>query len=187
MIEVEIKIRLTDKEFSELPLKFNTMDFFFEQNMRETDYYYNGIDRNFADTDEALRVRISHNLNTDEIQSCLTYKGKKLDDVSKTRPEHEVVIDNPDTMRNVLKYLGFQSSFVIEKIRSYYSYKNINICIDKVDKVGVFMELENVIVNEAEKDNALKELFLLLESLSIEKSRLERKSYLELYILNNNN
>jgi adenylate cyclase, class 2 len=185
MIEVEIKIGLTDKEFSEIPLKFNTKGFSFEQKMRETDYYYDGIDRSFADTDEALRVRFSENLNTDEIQSFLTYKGKKLDAISKTRSEHEVAIDNPETMRNVLKCLGFHSSYIIEKIRSYYSYKNINICIDKVDKVGVFMELENVIANEAQKDIALKELILLLEDLGIDKSRIERKSYLELYILNN--
>ena len=187
MIEVEIKIRLTDKEFSEIPFKFNNMGFSFEQKMRETDYYYDGIDRSFASSDEALRVRISQNLSTDVIQSFLTYKGKKLDTISKTRSEHEVAIDNSETMRSVLKCLGFKSSFIIEKIRTYYSYKNINICMDKVAKVGVFMELENVIINEAEKDNALNELFLLLEALSISKSRMERSSYLELYILNCNN
>jgi adenylate cyclase class 2 len=186
MIEVEIKIRLTDEEFSVIPLKFNSMGFSFEQKMRETDYYYDGIDRSFAATDEALRVRISENLNTDVIQAFLTYKGKKLDTISKTRTEHEVAIDTPETMKSVLKCLGFQSSFIIEKIRTYYSYKNINICIDKVQKVGVFMELENVIVNETEKESALNELLSLLETLGINKNRMERKSYLELYIQKNN-
>jgi adenylate cyclase, class 2 len=186
MIEVEIKIRLTNEEFSVIPLKFNNMGFTFEQKMRETDYYYDGIDRSFAATDEALRVRISENLNTDSIQAFLTYKGKKLDTISKTRSEYEVAIDNPETMKNVLKCLGFQSSYIIEKIRTYYSYKNLNICIDKVEKVGVFMELENVVTYEIEKDNALKELLQLLEALGIDRSRMERKSYLELYVINNN-
>ena len=54
-----------------------------QRSRRETDRYFNAPDRDFARTDEALRLRQAGRLN------ILTYKGPKLDALSKTRSEIE--------------------------------------------------------------------------------------------------
>lgn len=186
MIEVEIKVRLNEKEFSEIESKLKTLSFSFEKKMCEIDIYYNGIDRNFAITDEALRIRTSENLNTHTIQSYVTYKGKKLDTISKTRLEYDVAVEDGPTMNNLLKSLGFADVHTVEKVRDYYKYENIHACVDYVQNVGHYIELEKIIALDGEKNSALDELFLLLTKLGINKDKLERKSYLQLLIENVN-
>ena len=182
MIEVEIKIKLMKKEFEQIPSMLSSLGFSDPSKIHEIDIYYNGIDRNFAKTDEGLRIRTSENLNTHYVQSYVTYKGKKLDRFSKTRLEYDVAVDDGPTMNNLLQSLGFKEVYQVEKIRDYYEYGNIHACVDNVQNVGYYMELEKIITLDGEKDSALNDLLLLLTKLGISKDRLERKSYLELLI-----
>lgn len=186
MIEVEIKVKLSEKEFTEIETKLKALGFSFEKKMQEIDIYYNGIDRNFAVTDEALRIRTSKNLNTHTIQSYVTYKGKKLDTISKTRLEYDIAVEDGPTMNNLLKSLGFAEVYTVEKTRDYYNYENIHACVDYVQNVGHYVELEKIIAQDGEKNSVLDELFLLLTKLGINKDRLESKSYLQLLIENVN-
>jgi len=69
--------------------------------VEQTDIYYNSPCRDFGKTDEALRLR------NEGGQIFLTYKGKKLDAMSKTRKEVEVEVAGFDNMEDVLLSLGF--------------------------------------------------------------------------------
>lgn len=55
MIEVEVKLALTDSKRVEQKLRKD--GFVLQKVVRETDTYFNGVDRDFRKTDEALRVR----------------------------------------------------------------------------------------------------------------------------------
>lgn len=55
MIEVEVKLALTDSKRVEQKLRKD--GFVLQKIVRETDTYFNGVDRDFRKTDEALRVR----------------------------------------------------------------------------------------------------------------------------------
>src|SRR5229473_7646304 len=82
---------------------------------REEDYYFNAPDRDFAQTDEALRLRRIGSSN------YLTYKGPKKDPETKTRLEVEVPIapghEPAQALTQLLEHLGYRSVAVVEKER----------------------------------------------------------------------
>ena len=108
MYEVEIKASIGDTSFRQLLNSAADLGFAYCMTVRETDVYYNGVDRDFMKTDEALRVRTCsrwqegnpkdsestltnapENSSQDiSKESFITYKGPKLDVSSSTRIEH---------------------------------------------------------------------------------------------------
>jgi adenylate cyclase class 2 len=84
MMEIEVKAPLSDlakveKRVSQL----GGRDFGYSV---QVDEYYAHPSRDFAITDEALRLRTENDL------TVITYKGPKLDKETKTREEFEVSI-----------------------------------------------------------------------------------------------
>jgi len=172
MIEVEIKVRIKNKD--EIAERLKKLGFKFIKRKFQEDIYFNGIDRDFRKTDEALRIR------DEDGTYYVTYKGPKIDKVSKTREEIEVKIDDKEKMRLIFKKLGFKEVRPIRKVREIYKKEDITASIDDVEGLGLFLELEKNIYNINEKDEALKELMETLKALNISKDNTIRKSYLEL-------
>ncbi|CAB3287961.1 Adenylate cyclase [Methanocaldococcus lauensis] len=174
MIEVEIKVKIDNKD--EIIEKLKKFGFKFIKKKFQEDIYFNGIDRDFRKTDEALRIR------DDDGTFFITYKGPKLDNISKTREEIEVKIEDKEKMRLILKKLGFKEVLPIRKIREIYKKGDIIASIDNVEGLGLFLELEKSISDSeiTKKDEILNELLDLLKSLNISKDKIIRKSYLEL-------
>ena len=174
MIEIEIKVKIDNKD--EIIEKLKKLGFKFIKKKFQEDIYFNGSNRDFKKTDEALRIR------DDNGTFFITYKGPKLDNVSKTREEIEVKIEDKEKMRLILKKLGFKEVPPIRKIREIYKRGDIIASIDNVEGLGIFLELEKSISDSeiTKKDEILNELLDLLKSLNISKDKIIRKSYLEL-------
>jgi adenylate cyclase, class 2 len=135
----------------------------------ERDLYLNHPSRDFGKTGEALRLR---QINGTVI---LTYKGPRLSTASKTRREEEVAVAEFESMLTVFKLLGFSPSGTVNKDRDIFKLGEIEICIDRVEGIGNFVELE---MKGTEYERIEKELFNLAGDLGL--TRFERKSYLEL-------
>ncbi|NTV90958.1 MAG: class IV adenylate cyclase [Clostridiales bacterium] len=146
----------------------------------ETDTYFSAPDRDFRETDEALRIRSAMNLSDSKVDAYVTYKGKKLDGISKTRKEYETGIDDPDTMRKLLEVLGYKAVHTVRKKRWYFTKGDYTACIDEVEGLGCFLELEKIVDAEDDRNEVVENLMTLLGELGIDKERLTRKSYLEL-------
>ncbi len=174
MIEIEIKVKIDNKD--EIIEKLKKLGFKFIKKKFQEDIYFNGSNRDFKKTDEALRIR------DDNGTFFITYKGPKLDNISKTREEIEVKIEDKEKMRLILKKLGFKEVPPIRKIREIYKRGDIIASIDNVEGLGIFLELEKSISDSeiTKKDEILNELLDLLKSLNISKDKIIRKSYLEL-------
>jgi adenylate cyclase, class 2 len=166
MLEIEIKARADDLEG--LKQKIERLGVTFVKKERQTDTYFSHPKRDFAQTDEALRIRqIDDGL-------LLTYKGPKLDQLTKTREEFEVrVADENATI--ILKKLGFREVATVTKSRGYYRLGDFEIMLDDVEDLGHFIEVE-----KRADEYRPEELVEFLESLGIKKDAIERKSYLEL-------
>jgi len=148
---------------------------------RQVDQYFAHPSRDFATTDEALRIR-----ETDNATYRVTYKGPKLDATTKTRRELELPIGEQEAaagFRELLVALGFEPNRIVAKTRRVYHLDwrthRVEIAVDAVDNLGTFVELEISAV-EAQLDNARDALLTLAEQLSLTES--ERRSYLELLI-----
>jgi len=98
MIEVEIKARITNP--NELKNRFEKLNGMYKLCLNHEDTYFNMPKklRDFKKTDEALRIRksIEYNKNSNQKNKktsyFITYKGKKLDKITKTRNELEIEI-----------------------------------------------------------------------------------------------
>ena len=180
MIEVELKAKVERDEILDIVRKLENLGFKRCSKMEEIDTYFNGIDRDFRETDEALRVRKTVDL-TGNVKYYLTYKGPKIDNISKTREEYQVVVNDGDVAKVILEKLGFKPLPPLKKIREIYkNSENITVSIDEVEGIGYFVEFEKTVDSEGEREEAIKDLMDLIKSLNINERRLIRLSYLEL-------
>lgn len=171
LLEIEIKAYCNNhKEIIERILSMGGERI---ETVKEKDIYFNHPCRDFRITDEAFRIRIR------DSNSYITYKGPRMGGMTKTRYEEEVIVSDFDSMNNILLELGFTHVDNVSKERIIYNLQGIEICVDKVEDVGDFVELEK---RDMDRKSAEKELFSLAESLGL--SRFENRSYLELKIEN---
>ena len=173
MIEIEVKARASHRFLRE---RLAAMGAKPEGIQEHLDTYYNSPVRDFSTTDEALRIRSVNG------RSVLTYKGKKLDSVSKTRPEFETEVDG-DSARSILIALGFFESGVVCKRRELFSYQNMTIALDSVEGLGEFIEVEKQA--DCNIEDHCDEIFTFLEELGIRKEDSIRTSYLEMVLERN--
>ena len=147
----------------------------------QRDQYYRHPCRNFAETDEALRIRRTG----DDV--CITYKGPKVDATTKTRRELELQLHDGEQaatqMSEMLRALGFTDVAEVRKQRrrADVCWKNetVEVALDDVTNVGQFVELE-LIADDNSVEAAKNCLVTLAERLDLHK--VERRSYLELFL-----
>jgi adenylate cyclase class 2 len=147
----------------------------------EVDQYFNGPDRNFGQTDEALRIRRVNEKNV------VTYKGPKLDAVTKTRREVELPLHEGSLAASIaasfLIGLGYRPTAQVRKLRQPYDLQvdgfAAEICFDQVDEVGHFVEVE-IIAPPEQLDAARQAVQALAQRLGLEPS--ERRSYLQMLL-----
>ncbi|UUX91841.1 class IV adenylate cyclase [Methanoplanus endosymbiosus] len=139
----------------------------------QDDMYYNSLIRDYAKTDEALRIR-----NTGE-SAELTYKGPKVKTAGvKAREEYNVTISSAVDMEKILTRTGFFISRGVQKRREEYSFMGATIALDIVEGLGHFVEIE--IISE-DKDSAALEINKIKEFLGIDSDNIST-SYLEMII-----
>ena len=177
MIEVEIKIR-TDLESAELKLMNNGFEP--DVHVKETDIYFDNVNGDIRGNDTALRIRTIKYPDSAISRSYITYKGNRFDDVSMTRPEYESSISNADDVARILEALGYSPvKPTVIKERSRYVKEDISACLDRVEGLGDFLELE-ILTDEDTKDAALARLWKTLELLGYDRSETTTVSYLSM-------
>ena len=186
MIEVEIKVRIPSCELIEA--KLIQLGFKKSHTLQEVDYYYNGVDRDFRKSHEALRLRLTESLDGSAIVADrpgepsvqLTYKGPKLDNVSMSRVEHQVNLDDFETMQSILSSLGYKPVMPVMKLRREYFSEEMTACVDTVDNLGDFLELEIIANSESEREADLEKIERVLEQLGFSMDDTTTVSYLSL-------
>ncbi|MEM2145738.1 MAG: class IV adenylate cyclase [Candidatus Jordarchaeaceae archaeon] len=174
MIEVEIKCRINNPEeiAEKLIQRVNAK---MVRTVFQKDFYLQHPSRNFEETDEAIRIR-----DSDEgVQ--LTYKGPKIDALSKTREELCVHVDNFETTLKIFERVGFLPIAKVVKSRIIFQLEgNIIASIDKVQNLGDFIELESEVEDYNQVEIKRENLFSILDKLGLSRENTERRSYLEL-------
>ncbi|TKX60013.1 class IV adenylate cyclase [Halorubrum sp. SS7] len=153
---------------------------------RQRDIYYDAPHREFAETDEALRIRrevpLSDGEATDEETATVTYKGPLLDDASKTRAEHETGVDDGEALDAVLSGLGFEPAATVEKRREFWSYDGFTVTLDAVAGLDEYVEIERTVGAETEVDAAREAAVAALDRLGLDAAEQVRTSYLGLLL-----
>lgn len=186
MLEVEIKAALGMLKKEQLQEAAKGMGFVQTDSLQEVDAYFNGNDRNFMKTDEALRLRSCRDLNAGTSETFITYKGPKLDQLSSTRLEYETAVGDLSVMRDLLTALGYREVFTVDKTRQEWKLPlaegraEVTLCLDTVAELGDYLELETLTESETQQKAAVESLLQLLDHFGVSRDLLTRKSYLEL-------
>ena len=179
MFEVEQKFRVNG--FDPIEVKLREMRAVFEEPVEQVDHYFAHPARDFAATDEALRIR---QVGPDNF---ITYKGPKIDSATKTRREIELPIAAGERcaaqLSELLQELSFSPVATVRKMRRQASLPwggwKFLVALDDVEQVGKFVELE-VTAEERQLDEAREKLHTLAARLSL--LDVVRTSYLELLL-----
>lgn len=177
--EVEQKFAIHD--VADAIARLAAVGAYFAPAIQQTDQYFNHPARDFAKTDEALRIRQVGN------ESFITYKGPKIDPATKTRQELEISlppgVEEPDQFTKLLTALGFRPVAVVRKSRRLATIAwrghEVEMALDEVENVGSFLELE-ISADDATLHDARSDLSDLARHLGFGPS--ERRSYLELLL-----
>ncbi len=178
-IEVELKFPVGD--LSQLRQQLTELGADWFDTRDEEDTYYAHPSRDFARTDEALRIRRVGR------SARITYKGPRLDAETKSRRELELPLGESeaatDGWASLLEALGFRPVATVRKhrfkARVLWQGREIEASLDEVELVGTFIELE-LVVEDQDFDGARDAIRLLAEYLGL--SGGERRSYLELLL-----
>ncbi|MDO5114332.1 MAG: class IV adenylate cyclase, partial [Planctomycetia bacterium] len=160
------------------------------QYVEEKDTYFQHPSRDFSRTDEAFRIRerkVEDLLRKSprKWETFLTYKGPKLDTQVKTREELELPLTGEvDCWVKMLGNLGFRRVETVEKVRrkTWYSWQDssVEISLDEVHPVGNFVELELVVQEKWEVEEAREKILSFAQELGLKE--VERRSYLDLIL-----
>lgn len=178
-IEVEQKFPVTEIQVVEQQLVAAGARF--ARPVVQVDRYFAHPARDFAQTDEALRIRQSGQ------RTVITYKGPKLDQATKSREEIELPLPSADStvddFAGLLVALGFSPVAEVRKTRRTANLQrgewSVEAAIDDVERLGSFVELE-VTANEETLEAARDCVASLAAELGL--SGGQRRSYLELLL-----
>jgi adenylate cyclase class 2 len=195
MYEVELKLRADHGEVRDALADAGAS---LTARVRQVDTYYDAPHRDFAATDEALRLRRETRQPAGESAAGrdrgsnpegdatttteLTYKGPLIEAASKTREEHETLVGDGDDAAAILDALGFEPAAVVEKVRTFFELEGYTVSLDRVDGLGEFVEVEGEAAREAEIDAVRASAAAVLRDLGLDPDDQIRTSYLGLLL-----
>ncbi len=160
MKEIEVKAHLRNKALVFEKLK--SLGCVFSEPIRQIDTVYTKIAGNveeYLKNDHFLRIR-----EKSDGRFIFTVK-KPLSRSVLTKTEHETEVKNAKELEQALFLMGYQLSNTVIKVRQTAKHGDFEICIDEVEKLGSFIEVEKM--SDGDVDVVRKELNEFLASLDI--------------------
>ena len=180
MAQFEIEIKLPLKNLKET-LKFLTDQGFQETaQIQEEDTYFNSVYHDVKKRDEALRIRTSTDCRSGISKTQINFKGPKLDKISMSRMELETEVSDAEVLKNILIHLDFSPVASVMKTRKYMKCGRFTACLDQVEGLGDFLELEVIAEQESERKEILSKMEDLLAILGYHMSDTVQTSYLSM-------
>ncbi len=166
--EVEVKARVKNKSI--LLKKIKSLGIKLSKPITQRDRVFLPIGtlyENIGPGTIALRIREENN------KTLFTLKQRQ--EVELSTLEKELEIGDKKTLGEIIIILGFYEWVKINKKRSKAKYNNYEICIDEVQSLGTYIEVEKMTRGDSKKTQ--EELFIFLETLGIKREERERRGY----------
>lgn len=178
-LEIEIKVKVSSLDPIREKLLANGAELIADQ--EEHDLYYNAPHRDFAVTDEALRIRyLTNQICGKAMLPNVTYKGPKVGrEGFKSREELIVDLSSAEEYCLILERLGFRLTAEVVKHREMYQCENALVTLDTLPGIGTFSEIEASF--DLSEDEAIAVINKTAEMAGIVGERLT-KSYLEILL-----
>ena len=161
-MEIENEMKFKVEETAKFEDKILSAGFTFEKEIGQEDLYFSPAHKKFAGTKKYyLRLRKQSDNN------CSFAYHEVINDLQ--TKELEVKISGCDNFIEMLKKLDFTLNCIVKKKRKVFKNNLFEIVVDKVEDLGLFIELEYI--GEINKD--INSLFNeLIEKLGLDKKNL---------------
>lgn len=165
-IEIEIQVSI---EKSEPLLEFLKKNADFKYENHQIDEYFSPPHRNFVGlrpVKEWLRLRDSGGKYT------INYKNWHFDENGKSYycDEYETGIEDIVKHKKILSVLDFKSLTKVDKVRKVWKYKDYEIAVDSIKKLGDFVEIEyKGIADKANPESITREMVEFLKNIGVGK------------------
>ncbi len=160
MKEVEVKAKIVNEGV--IMRKLHSLRFEFSTPIIQHDsiYLHNSLSSydNIVPGTNVLRIR--------KQQCKIKFTLKKAVENELSCIEHEIELNDANQMKKMLEYLNYKCMVEVKKIRKKAYLNGITICVDNVEGLGSFIEVEKITEDEESK-NVQEELFLFLVSLGV--------------------
>lgn len=157
--EIEAKAKISDLE--KIKTQLSDLGCVFSIPVEQKDHIYLHHSIEYPDIKKETVVLRIREMGGTSIMTLKKRAGTELDNIEK-----EIIIDDPEEGREILEHMGFHEVVKVSKNRIEARYKDMTICLDDVDKLGSFIEVEKM----TSEENGMKvqdELFAFLETLDI--------------------
>ena len=181
MREIELKAALDSISPMTLAQRLTEMGFVQGAVVKDEDVYFQGKGEGTGLHNQVLRLRTSRDLLAGYTRCYLTYKGPREESVRQSREEIQTGIEDADAAAQLLERLGYSPLLTVKKPRRHYHIDAVTACLDAVEGVGPFLELE-ILAPQEEQQEAFKRLMSLLKEIGLEEKHLTHQSYLELLL-----
>ncbi len=84
--------------------------------------------------------------------------------------EHETEVNDADAMTAIIRSLGFELYSDLTKTRQKARYNGIEICLDQVENLGVYIEAEQLAYDDADGSVVIEQLWKVLDSFGVDRA-----------------
>jgi len=139
-MNVEIEAKLKVKSHRPFEKRLRSLAAKFQTEQKQIDFYFDDANRSFVKSDSCLRLRRQIEKSGEKI--FLAYKGPKQKSNFKKRQEVEIEVGDFDKTKGILEVLGYRRVIVVEKTRMLWKVNRCLVALDKVKRLGNFIEIE---------------------------------------------
>lgn len=168
MREIELKFRVEDTE--KLISKLKSLGCKIENVIEQSDTIYVSDLSNVESKEGAIWLRVRKENNHIELNF------KKQSTKIQESQEIEFGVDSYEKANKFLEALGYPKWVIVNKKRRYSKYLDYNLCIDEVERLGTFFEIE-LLVEENDKNDYIEKLKSVAETLGLNKNDIINSHY----------
>ena len=173
MREIEIKLRV--KNLEELEKSLLESGVMLSHPINQRDVVYSSKSVNWRG---AIRIRY------EDGGAELTLKKELTNEMDNI--ECETKVEKPEEIHKMLEILDWEPEVEVVKIRRKGKMGKYEICVDRVEHLGNFVELEKMTDDNANPNEVRKELFEALKPFGLSEADEETRGYdTQIYQLNN--
>ncbi len=172
MREIEIKLRAKNLEEIEEKLKEKGCIISELISQHDTIYSLKGSRNEFASASEGdviIRIRRLKDAAQLNLKQQRSSEGDNL--------EFETEVKDPEEIHNMLTILNWYPAIEVKKTRKKGKLGEYEFCLDQVEKLGTFVEIEKLTSDDVNPEEVRDELFKELESLGLSKEDEETRGY----------
>ena len=172
MREIEVKLKANNFEGLENKLKEKGCVLSEPISQHDVIYSLKNSTEEFEQAKEGdIIIRIRHMKDKAQLNLKQQRSGE-MDNL-----EYETEIGNQEETHKILETLGWHPVVEVKKMRRKGKLGEYEICLDQVEKLGTFVELEKMTGDDADPEEVRNELFTKLELLGLSRSDEETRGY----------